>query len=126
MSLRLGMLVFAIVLIAGSLQPAQSQVRVGIGIEIGPPPVRREVVAPRPAYDAVWVKGYWSWDPESRKHVWVPGRWVAARPGYRWVDGHWRKGPRGWVWTEGRWAEARGRHAHPVEERVPRRGGERR
>lgn len=115
---------FAVGVMAGACQQAYSQV--SIGIEIGPPAVRHEVVAPRPAYDAVWVRGYWNWDPGVRRHVWVPGRWVAARPGYRWVDGHWRKGPRGWLWTEGRWAAERGRHAPPVEEREPQRGGERR
>jgi len=93
---RIAVFVFALLSLAVVCRPAESQVRVGIGIEIGPPPVRHEVVAPRPAYDAVWVKGYWRWDPGVRKHVWEPGRWVAARPGYRWMDGHWRKGPRGW------------------------------
>ena len=38
--------------LAGPAQPAVAQVRVGIGVEIGPPPVRTEVVAPRPAYPA--------------------------------------------------------------------------
>ncbi|HXX65251.1 MAG TPA: hypothetical protein VEO56_15735, partial [Bacteroidota bacterium] len=47
-----------------------AQVNVGIGIQIGPPPVRQEVVAPRPAYAAEWVRGYWSWDPGLHKHVW--------------------------------------------------------
>ncbi|HUI65355.1 MAG TPA: hypothetical protein VL126_10970 [Bacteroidota bacterium] len=99
-----------------------AQVRVGIGIQIGPPPARQEVVLPRPTYPAVWVRGYWSWDPGARRHVWVPGKWVAERPGYRWVDGGWRHGPRGWVWTEGRWKAARGGRAGGRDASLPRPG----
>ena len=114
------------VLVAGHAPSAAAQVNVGIGIQIGPPPVREEVMAPRPAYAAEWVRGYWRWDPQVRQHVWVPGRWMAARPGYRWVDGGWRHGRRGWIWTEGRWRAGRGgRDIHERDE-APVRGGMRR
>ena len=101
-------LIAAIALLLSSpAPPAGAQVRVGIGIQVGPPPVRREVMAPRPAYAAEWVRGYWRWDPGVRQHVWTEGRWIAARPGYRWVDGGWKHGPRGWNWTEGHWRGGR-------------------
>lgn len=106
--------------------PAPAQVRVGIGIQIGPPPVRTEVIAPRPAYPAEWVRGYWRWDPAVHRHVWVEGQWVRARPGYKWVDGGWRRGRNGWVWTEGRWRAAGRGRGPAVVEPVPERGGERR
>ena len=112
--------------LAGPAQPAVAQVRVGIGVEIGPPPVRTEVVAPRPAYPAEWVRGYWMWDPAVHRHVWVEGRWVRARPGYRWVDGGWRPSRDGWVWTEGRWRSGRLGRGPSAGEPVPERGGERR
>jgi hypothetical protein len=114
------------VLLASPVPPAVAQVRVGIGIQIGPPPMRREVIAPRPGYAAEWVRGYWSWDPAMHKHVWVEGRWIASRPGYRWVDGGWKNGSRGWIWTEGHWRGGRGARDAREGERIPNRGGMRR
>ena len=127
MNARIGILaaLFA-VLLCSPAPRAQAQVNVGIGIQIGPPPVRHEVMAPRPAYAAEWVRGYWNWDPAVHKHVWVQGRWIAARPGYRWVDGGWKHGPRGWAWTEGHWRNGGGRRGEPEREAVPERGGSRR
>ncbi len=127
MNARTGILVAAVaVLLFSSAPRVEAQVSVGIGIQIGPPPIRHEVMTPRPTFAAEWVRGYWGWDPVVDKHVWVPGRWIAARPGYRWVDGGWKHGPRGWVWTEGRWRDGRGRRGAPEREVVPGGGGSRR
>ena len=127
MNLRIVVLIAAIaVLTAGGVTPAVAQVSVGIGIQIGPPPLRREAMAPRPNYTAEWVRGYWSWAPAIHKHVWVPGKWVAARPGYRWVDGGWKRGQRGWVWTEGHWRAGRGGRVRPEGRESPSRGEMRR
>ncbi|WP_458367259.1 YXWGXW repeat-containing protein [Burkholderia pseudomallei] len=47
-----------------------------------PPPLRRErrPAPPRPR-GYVWTNGYWRW-PGGRS-VWIPGRWIAQRPGHR-------------------------------------------
>ena len=46
------------------LTPAssQSQVSVGIGIRVGPPPVRVERMGPPPFAHALWIHGYWLWN----------------------------------------------------------------
>jgi hypothetical protein len=72
-------------------------------VRIGPPPVRREVIPPRPSPRHIWVAGYHRWD--GRAYAWVPGAYVVPpQPFYhRWVPGHWRQTGRGWVWVEGHW-----------------------
>ncbi len=93
---------------------ALSQVHVGIGVRIGPPaPVYEEVYAP-PFARAVWIRGYWAWNPYAGRYMWTRGHWVAGRPAYHWVDGGWYHGPRGWYRSEGRW-EHNGR-GHEVRE----------
>ncbi|WP_229293727.1 YXWGXW repeat-containing protein [Burkholderia pseudomallei] len=49
-----------------------------------PPPLRRErrTAPPRPR-GYVRTNGYWRW-PGGR-YVWIPGRWIAQRPGHRWI-----------------------------------------
>ena len=57
--------------LGGSLHSsdAQAQVRVGIGVNLAPPPPRYERVVVRPGY--VWAPGYWQM--RGRRHVWVAG-----------------------------------------------------
>jgi len=87
--------------VAGATLPATAQV--SIGIRIGPPPPRYEVVpAPRPGY--YWRAGHWIWN--GRRYVWVRGFWAVRPAGYAyraWVPGHWVHRPAGWVWVEGHW-----------------------
>jgi len=85
---------------------AYSQVSFGIGIHVGPPPVRYERVGSPPFAHAVWVRGYWFWDPGLDRYVWCSGRWTDARPGYAWHDGWWGHSRRGWAWREGWWERA--------------------
>ena len=49
----------------------------------------------------VWDPGHWEW--RGNRHVWVDGRWLKERPGYRyrearWVErgGRWEMRPGGW------------------------------
>ena len=68
------------------------------------PPVRGEMVPPRPAGEDVRTLGYWQpgyWRQDSFRRVWVSGHWVDTTPrnrvieyrepamGYRYVPGHW-------------------------------------
>ncbi|WP_225315314.1 YXWGXW repeat-containing protein [Burkholderia pseudomallei] len=46
-----------------------------------PPPLRRERRPHHRARGYVWTNGYWRW-PGGRS-VWIPGRWIAQRPGHR-------------------------------------------
>jgi hypothetical protein len=88
---------------AGLMTPlAQVQAATYVGVQIGqPPPPRYEIVPPsRAGY--VWAPGYWRWN--GRRHVWVGGSWMRARPGYRYVPPRWERGPRGdWRMRPYRW-----------------------
>jgi hypothetical protein len=84
--------------------PASSQVAVGVGIRIGPPPLRYERVVARPFAHAIWIRGHWEWSPRFDRYVWVRGNWVAGRQGFTWVDGRWNHEAHGWVWREGYWS----------------------
>jgi hypothetical protein len=80
--------------------PASAQVYVNVGV--APPAPRYEVVPP-PRVGYEWSAGYWRWDPRWHRHVWVPGTWIAARPGWHWHQGAWVGGPGGWRWHQGYW-----------------------
>jgi len=66
-----------------------------------PPPVRVEVVPPRPNMGFVWVAGRWDWNGHW---VWVPGRWTPPpKRGAVWEPGHWEKHGHGHAWVAGHW-----------------------
>jgi hypothetical protein len=56
--------------------------------------------------NAQWVPGYWSWDDEGNKYVWVSGCWRVPPPGRQWTAGSWQKAGTGWKWLPGYWAAA--------------------
>lgn len=81
----------------------QVSVGVGVGIGVAPPQPRFERVPP-PRAGYVWAPGYWVWSPRMHRHVWVGGRWMRVRPGYRYVPARWRHGPHGhWYFNGGHW-----------------------
>lgn len=129
--MKIRMLVIAsLVALAGlvAVPTAPAQVSVGIGIRIGPPPLRHEVMVPRPYAHAVWMRGHWIWNRHQDRYVWMSGRWVAARPGFFWTDGRWTHEGRGWMWKDGFWREqeSRNHHDHERHERERRDMGHRR
>ncbi|GAB2837979.1 hypothetical protein GCM10027277_01030 [Pseudoduganella ginsengisoli] len=70
---------------------------------VPPPPPRYEVIpAPRRGY--VWSAGYWEW--RGSRHEWVPGHWLAERPGYVYTSPRWLERDGRWVREEGRWEYA--------------------
>jgi hypothetical protein len=99
-------LLFSLVLLSCSgvaIVPASAAVDIGVGINIGPPAPRYEVVpAPRPGY--YWRAGHWFWN--GSQYVWRPGYFVARPAGYynrAWIPGHWVHRPAGWFFVEGHW-----------------------
>jgi hypothetical protein len=60
-----------------------------------PPAPLVEVVPVAPFLGAVWVGGFWGWS--GSRHVWSPGHYIRAVPGYRWT-------PHRWETSNGRWA----------------------
>jgi len=82
--------------------PAYSQISAGLYVDLAPPPARVEVVpAPRVGY--VWAPGYWRWDEPRRTHIWVEGRFIEERPGYRWRADTWVPRERRYYYEPGRW-----------------------
>jgi hypothetical protein len=78
--------------------PAQAQVT--FSINIGPPALLYEPV-PVMAPGYIWAPGYWAWHDD--RHIWVRGRTIIQRTGYRWEPDRWeQQGPR-YVQRPGRW-----------------------
>jgi len=83
------------------LQPAPAEVIVTT--PMAPPAPIVEVIPVAPFAGAIWIGGYWNW--AGSRHVWVPGRYVAPRPGHRWEPHRWAPAPgghwhlRGGVWV---------------------------
>ena len=71
-------------------------------VQVGPPPIREEVIGVAPGADYVWVAGYWAWGGSD--YYWVPGSWVVRPYPYAvWEPGRWRGNRRGWYWAPGHW-----------------------
>ncbi len=80
------------------------------------PPEARQYVEPAPRRGYVHVPGYWNWNAQRNRHVWMQPTWVRERPGYYYNQ------PR-WVERDGRWALNRGQWARGDRDRdgVPNR-----
>ena len=78
--------------------PAYAQIN--INISVAPPAPQHEVVPAIPA-GYVWAPGYWGWTGE--RHVWVRGRTIVHREGYRWEPDRWEQRERGYFHTAGHW-----------------------
>jgi len=68
-----------------------------------PPPIAERPSGERPDPKAVWTSGYWEWDPDAARFVWVAGRWRIPPRGMTWMSGRWTHDARGWFWTPGAW-----------------------
>ena len=80
------------------------RVGVGIHIQVGPPEPRQEVIIERPYPEAIWVPGYYIYDPAPAIYVWKPGRW--QRPphhGARWIEPEWKHEKGEYHFHHGRW-----------------------
>jgi len=90
--------------LAFTATPGAAQVSVGVGVHIGPPAPRYEVVPASPGPRYFWRAGFWAWNGSA--YVWRPGAYV-VRPAWAtggWVPGHWVQRPAGWFWVRGHWA----------------------
>jgi hypothetical protein len=95
--------------------PAQAFARDVVVVRTAPPPPRHEVVpAARHGYE--WAPGYWNWNWNGHRYVWMRGHWERVRPGYVWHRPEWRQGDRGWQLDRGGW-----RHGDRDGDGVPNR-----
>ena len=92
-------LLLSLLLAAGAFAgPAYAQINVNINI--APPAPQYEVVSATPL-GYVWAPGYWGWSGE--RHVWIRGRPIAQREGYRWQPDRWDQRDQGYYRTAGHW-----------------------
>lgn len=65
--------------------------QLSVNINIGPPPAQFEVV-PQVAPGYIWAPGYWA--RHDDQFIWVRGRSIVQRSGYRWEPDRWeQRGP---------------------------------
>ena len=79
--------------------PAQA-VPLRVDIAVGPPAPRGEVIpVPRPGW--VWAPGYWAWHGD--RYIWMRGRTMMQRVGYRWEPDRWEQRGNGYYRQPGMW-----------------------
>lgn len=91
-------ILLAAVLTAGAALPALAQI--SININVAPPQPQYEAV-PMLAPHQAWAPGYWAWTGE--RHVWVAGRPILKRDGYRWAPDRWEQKGNGYQRQPGYW-----------------------
>jgi len=52
-----------------------------------------------------WITGYWAWDDEASRFIWVSGFWRDIPPGRQWVPGYWARLADGYQYVAGYWGE---------------------
>jgi|GEM_PF-2546741 len=53
-----------------------------------------------------WIPGYWAWDEDAAKFIWISGIWRDIPPGREWVPGYWTAEGDHFRWVAGYWAKA--------------------
>ena len=91
--------------LAGAVFAAPAYAQISFNISIAPPAPQYEIV-PSIAPGYVWAPGYWGWSGE--RHVWVRGRTILQREGYRWEPDRWEQRDRSYYRAEGRWVRDKG------------------
>ena len=89
----------------GTVYTSETEATTNYIVEEPPrPPLRpTEVIPAQPVAEAVWVGGYWVYDPVGR-YDWVAGRWEVPPQQYRvFVPPHWAHRGRGYVYLHGYW-----------------------
>lgn len=87
-------------LLAASVFAAPAYAQVSFNINLAPPAPQHEVVPTlSPGY--VWAPGYWAWTGE--RHIWVRGRPIVQRQGFRWEPDRWEQRDRTFIRSAGHW-----------------------
>lgn len=81
-----------------ALMPVAAQINLMITIA---PPAQTVEVVPRMSPGYVWVPGYWAWHTD--RYIWVGGRQVAQRVGYRWAPDNWERRGETYYRNHGHW-----------------------
>lgn len=84
--------------------------------EIPPDPIEEDASNP-PADGYFWARGYWSYDTNQSKYVWIGGRWEPFDSNWMYIPAHYVWRPGGYVFIKAYWdwlLDARGRLYAPV------------
>lgn len=81
-----------------ALMPVAAQINLMITIA---PPAQTVEVVPRVSPGYVWVPGYWAWHTD--RYIWVGGRQVVQRVGYRWAPDNWERRGETYYRNQGHW-----------------------
>ena len=85
------------------------------------PPEARQQVEPAPRRGYVHVPGYWNWNAQRNRHVWVQPSWVRERPGYYYNQPQWVERDGRYMLNRGAWARGnRDRDRDGVPDRMDR------
>jgi len=87
-------------LLAANAVAAPAYAQISFNINIAPPAPRHELVPAIPP-GHVWATGYWGWSGE--RHVWIRGRAIVQREGYRWEPDRWEERDRTYFRRAGYW-----------------------
>lgn len=98
--------------LAGAVFAAPAYAQISFNINIAPPTPQYEIV-PRIAPGYVWAPGYWGWSGE--RHVWVRGRSIVQRDGYRWAPDRWDQRSNGYYRSVGHWEHDKNHKAVKVK-----------
>jgi hypothetical protein len=71
-----------------------------------PQPIEEMPPDEKPEGDVAWIGGYYHYDEENKRFLWVSGVWRTPPPGKQWVAGYWRQDGDQWLWVPGFWSEA--------------------
>jgi WXXGXW repeat (2 copies) len=72
-----------------------------VDIDVAPPPPVYEQLPPREGY--IVTPGYYRFDADSHKHVWVKGDYERERRGEHYVAPEWRQESGRYHFNEGHW-----------------------
>ena len=111
-------LLLSVSLAAGTFAaPAYAQISINIGIA---PPAPQYELVPNIAPGYVWAPGYWGWTGE--RHVWVRGRSIMQREGYRWAPDRWDQRSYSYYRTAGHWEHDKDYKAFKVKKEKKQKG----
>ena len=97
-------LLLSLSFVAGAFAaPAYAQI--SFSIVVAPPAPQYEVI-PVISHGNVWAPGYWGWSGE--RYVWVRGRTIVQREGYRWEPDRWEQRGSTFHRAAGHWENDRG------------------
>ncbi|MDC0273326.1 MAG: hypothetical protein P8M30_21250 [Planctomycetaceae bacterium] len=52
-----------------------------------------------------WVSGYWGWEPDEERFIWISGTWRLAPENMVWSPGYWVEVEGGHTWVSGSWVK---------------------